>query len=375
MPPAAESMIIPAASASVSAAASAPAMHPIVIRFGRLGDMVLLSALLNLLHRRYGKPCWLIGSGPWSEQLYRGHQDVARIWTLFGRHTPLFLGPMWWRVLWVLRHSGRSPIYVCETKGTRALKRVQRLLAIAGVEPQRCVFLCEDLIRDKEHFVDCLLRFGKQTPSTLQAQNYPWPQVDAAPRLNVPETERRKCDAWIRTQGWSGRPIVLVHPGNRKSTRLRLFRKEQADDKAWSLCNWSELLHRVQETLPQAQIVLCGSPRELALLRQIRSASGLDIGVSVHLPVRQLSALCEGAQCMLSVDTGPAHVAAAVGLPLVVLFGETSPCHWLPRSFCGSPVIGLGGPPSVRHVNQISVQAVFDAWRSLPVGADCKPAP
>src|ERR1017187_8567244 len=109
------------AAAASAAAATAPGLHPILIRFGRLGDMVMLSPLLNLLHRRYRNPCWLIGSGPWSAQLYRGQEDVARIWSLFGRHTPFLLGPTWWRVLWALRHSGRSPIYVCETPSSHAL--------------------------------------------------------------------------------------------------------------------------------------------------------------------------------------------------------------------------------------------------------------
>ena len=96
--------------------------------------------------------------------------------------------------------------------------------------------------------------------------------------------------------------------------------------------------------------------------------SGLHDVVALHLPLRRLFPLCEVAHSMISVDTGPAHVAAAVGSPLVVLFGNNSPRHWLPRSFCGSPVIGLGGAPGFRHVNQISVQAVFEAWRSLPAG-------
>src|ERR1019366_1245122 len=64
----ANSLLVQAGQASLSAtasaaAAAAPGLHPIVIRFGRLGDMVLLSPLLNLLRRRYRMPCWLIGSG------------------------------------------------------------------------------------------------------------------------------------------------------------------------------------------------------------------------------------------------------------------------------------------------------------------------
>jgi len=60
------------------AAGSAPALIPIVIRFGRLGDMVLLSPLLNLLHRRYRNPCWLIGSGPWSALLRCVQQNLPQ---------------------------------------------------------------------------------------------------------------------------------------------------------------------------------------------------------------------------------------------------------------------------------------------------------
>jgi ADP-heptose:LPS heptosyltransferase len=342
------------------------ALAPIVIRFGRLGDMVLLGPLLNLLHRRYRTPCWLIGSGPWSVQLYRGHEDVARIWSLFGRHTPLLLGPTWWRLIWTLRRSGNSPIYVCETTASHALKRIKSLLWLAGIEPARCVYLQEDAVYSSEHRIDSLLRFGKQTPAALRAGDYPPVEVAPAPRLKVSDPERLDCAAWVEAQGWSGRPIILIQPGNRRSMRRRGLQRVPADDKAWPLAKWCELLHRLRQSLPQAQIVLCGSRQELSMLRGISRAAQLDGVVGLHLPLRRLLALCEIAHCMISVDTGPAHVAAAVGSPLIVLFGQSSPRHWLPRGAYGAPVVALGGPPAARHVDAISVGAVFDAWRSLP---------
>ena len=58
---------------------SAPPVQPIVIWFGRVGDMILLSALLGALHRRYGRPCHLIGAGAWTAELYASHSDVARV--------------------------------------------------------------------------------------------------------------------------------------------------------------------------------------------------------------------------------------------------------------------------------------------------------
>ena len=329
----------------------------------------MLSPLLNLLRRRYRLPCWLFGAGPWSAQLYRGHQDIARIWSLEGRHTPLLLGPGWWLMLWALRRSGNSPVYVCETAASERLNRIKNLLTLAGVEWDRCVFLPDEDLAGSEHRVDALLRFGRQTPVALQAADYPWQQVNPVPRLNVRQQDRLECDAWIRTQAWSGGPVVLVQPGNRRSMRQNCWRQHGVDDKAWSLLNWSALLRCVHASVPGVQIVLCGSRRELALLRRIRDVTGLSEVVAVHLPLGRLLALCEIAHSMISVDTGPAHVAAALGSPLVVLFGDRSPSHWLPRSVCGAPVIGLGGSPGVRHVNEISVQAVFHAWRSLSLGA------
>lgn len=345
------------------------ALRPIVIRFGRVGDMVMLSPLLNLLHRRFGMPCWLIGSGEWSEQLYQGHDDVAGVWSVAGRHTPLLLGPSWWRVIWTLRHSGDSPIYIAEANTSPQLNRIKGALRLAGVAPERCVFLPEEDMRNGgEHRVDNLVQFGTHTPAALKAADYPWPQVQPAPRLKALNEERLSCNAWIKDRGWSGRPIVLVWPGNRRNMRQR-WRPDGLDHKAWSVANWSALLRRIHDSLPQAQMVLCGSRDELPLLREIQASTALEQVVAVQMPLGRLLPLCEVVHSAISVDTGPAHIAAAMGSPLVVLFGNSSPRHWLPRSFCHAPVIALGGVPQVTHVNQIPVQAVFDAWRSLPAAA------
>jgi len=88
-----------------------------------------------------------------------------------------------------------------------------------------------------------------------------------------------------------------------------------------------------------------------------------------------LFALYESAQSMVSVDTGPAHAAAALSLPLVVLYGAENPAYWLPRSPSGSKVIGVGGPPVATRADQVSVDTVFEAWRKVSGYADAVPAP
>lgn len=117
--------------------------------------------------------------------------------------------------------------------------------------------------------------------------------------------------------------------------------------------------------MPSAVILLCGAPRETLLLSWIREATPLEAVVTAEIPLGRLLALCQVAHDMISVDTGPAHAAAALGLPLLVLFGALAQSEWGPRSSSGSPVVGVGGPPVSRRLDEISVDTVYEAWLSL----------
>jgi heptosyltransferase-2/heptosyltransferase-3 len=351
----------------MSSSATPIARQPIVIWFGRVGDLILLSTLFDILHRRYGRPCRLVGAGVWTAEIYRTHRDVAEVDCL-RRYTPFFFDPAWWRALWALRRNRSDPVYVCEYD-PRKLKRIRRLLTLSGTDPDRCLFLTEEASCREAHWVDRLVSFGRLTPKALRASDYPWP-IDnpplCAPRLEVSEAARAECSAWIAAQGWSGRPLVLVQPGNRRTMRGKKLRVSPMDDKAWPIERWAALLRRVHAHMPEAVIILCGAPRETLLLGWIHAAVQLPQAVfTAEIPLGRLLALCDAAHSMISVDTGPAHAAAALGLPLLVLFGGHSQAEWLPRSSSGSPVMGIGGPPHSTRLDQISEDTVFEAWLTL----------
>ena len=314
----------------------------------------------------------MLGAGVWNSQLYAGHPDVGRVWT-FTRHVPFVLGVTWWRVILELRRSDPSPIYVLERQ-PRQLARIRRLLALSRVDPARCVFASDERTGDGEHWMDLLTRVAQRTPPALNAADYPLPQLSrkaAAPRLSVRESERAEMEAWLSRQGWTGQRLVLIQPGNFRTMSRKAERWERsgADDKAWPLENWAALMRLIGDSSPSVQIVLCGAPPETGMLHRIKLASGLPTVITASVPLRALFALCDLAESMISIDTGPAHAAAALGLPVAVMYGAESPSRWLPRSPSGSAVIGIGGPPLSTRVDQISVHEVFNAWRSLPTAA------
>ena len=343
-------------------------LSPVVIRFGRLGDTILLQPLLRKLHLRYGQPCRLLALGDWPAVLYSNQSEVDSCIPLRSQYGPMWLRPQRWRAALALRQLRDAPFYVCEPE-LRARAKVRPMLTLAGVPAEHCSFI-EDLpLRQDEHWVDWLLRFGDSTPTAFRGQAVPLARAPAAsPDLQVSVAERTDRDAWLRAQGMFGRPLVLLQPANKRTMRWNGVRRADDDDKSWPAERWAALVRAIGYRLPQAQILLCGAPAEAAYLDTLLAVldtASLRIDAAV-LPLGRMKALLEVAHSMVSVDTGPAHLAAAVGCPLVVLMGARSPQQWKPRSASGSAVSLLGGLPAVRRVDEIDVAQVITAWRELP---------
>jgi heptosyltransferase-2/heptosyltransferase-3 len=347
-------------------AASGPPLQSTVLYFARLGDMVMLSALLDFLHRRFHLPSQVIGAGAWNADMYLENPDVESTWW-FGRHFPFPLTLAWPNVARALRASHPGPVYICEHH-YRQLPRIKRILSFAGVDPGRCVFI-DETPGTVHHSVDRLIRLGERTPPLLREADYPIPTQDTpwAPRLRVLDADRVDLHAWLTSKGWAGKPIILVQPGNHRSMsrKRKRWKRLNTDNKAWPTDRWVTLLQKVHTQMPDALIMLRGLDEELPMLQEIQDAAALGCVVVASVYLRRLFALCEYSHSMISVDTGPAHAAAALGLPLVVMYGAEEQRFWLPRSPTGSPVLGVGGPPESTRADQISAETVFAAWCRL----------
>jgi heptosyltransferase-2/heptosyltransferase-3 len=225
-----------------------------------------------------------------------------------------------------------------------------------------------------------VLRFGRTTPAAFRAADYPWRDEDAhaAPRLYLDAKDRADADAWLRQRALADAPLVLLQPGNWHLRRW--WQEREVDPKFWPVESWVGLLRSVHESLPAANLLLCGSPVETPVCEAIAREANLPRLklATTDLPVRRLLGVLERAHSMVSVDSGPAHLAAAMGCPLVVLYGgKYSPQNWARRSAFGQPIVNLGAQPPTAGVARIAPAQVFAAWRGLSAarpalpGADC----
>jgi heptosyltransferase-2/heptosyltransferase-3 len=340
---------------------------PVVIRFGRLGDTILLQPLLHKLHVRYGQPCQLLALGDWSPTLYSAQPEVAGCIHLRSQYGPLWMHPQRWRAALALRRLRGSPFYICEPE-FRTRTKIRPMLALAGVPPEHCTFIEHTPSLEDEHWVDWLLRFGDTTPLAFRASctlaAFP---IHAAPQLRVSAAERVDRNAWLRAQGMSGRPLVLLQPANKRTMRWNGVRAAEDDDKSWPAERWAALARAINSRQPQAQVLFCGSAAEAGYLDSLLTVVKAESPriAAAALPLGRLKALLEIAHSMVSIDTGPAHLAAAMGCPLVVLMGSRSPQLWTPRSESGSEVRVLGGLPAVQRVDEIETAQVVGAWEAL----------
>ena len=137
-------------------------LHPFVFRHGRIGDMVMMTAVLRALHERYGAPCYLVGMDPWIHDMYRDHPDVAACWHL-PRKAPFAFGLAWPSVVRALRRSTPGPVYVFEHH-RREVPRIRRLLALSGIDPRRCLYIDQEPGTERL-WLDVLLEFAARTPA------------------------------------------------------------------------------------------------------------------------------------------------------------------------------------------------------------------
>jgi heptosyltransferase-2/heptosyltransferase-3 len=87
--------------------------------------------------------------------------------------------------------------------------------------------------------------------------------------------------------------------------------------------------------------------------------------VADGLPIGILLPLLERASSLISVDTGPAHAAAALNCPTVALFGESDPLLYRPGGVTTPAVTLVGQIDGHPDILAIEPATVIAAWREL----------
>jgi len=173
--------------------------------------------------------------------------------------------------------------------------------------------------------------------------------VKDAPRLPQLKTRienDRAIDAILRKEKADiGAPLVGLFPGAGHPSRR------------WALEKFAELADFLARNDGVRPIIFAG-PEERSLVTEMRARFPRSSVILHGLTIRQLASAQARLAAFVSNDTGPMHIAAAVGTPIVLLLDRRAPESYLP----------LSEPKKVIYsatIPEITVEEVYEATREL----------
>jgi ADP-heptose:LPS heptosyltransferase len=299
--------------------------HTLVVRLDNAGDVLLAGPAVRAVAAGSDRVSVLAGPhGASAARLLPGVDDV-----------------LVWRCPWIDPHPDQvQPAEVDRVvellRGLRADRALvltsfhqsplptALLLRMAGVPWVGAV--SEDYpgsLLDLRHHVDGDLPEAERALSLAAAAGFGLPPGDdgaLAVRRPLPDVSRLLP---------AGRFVVL-HPGTSVPAR------------AWPVPRFAQAARLLGER--GVQVVVTGAPSERPLTAEVAAGTtARDLGGSTSLP--ELAAVLDRADAVVVGNTGPAHLAAAVGTPVVSLFAPTVPAaRWAPYRV---PVVLLGDQQAV----------------------------
>jgi len=169
-------------------------------------------------------------------------------------------------------------------------------------------------------------------------------EADHWPRLNVGQASRLSLTSERDLDGdrRDACPTLAIHPGS------------GSEKKNWPEEKWAELLRQLLQST-SLQLLLVGGEAEGDRLRRFATALRSErIRVAQSLPLPELARRLESCAAFIGHDSGISHLAAALGVPALILWSDTIEEIWRP------PQENVFILKSTRGLNTIGVEQVME---------------
>jgi lipopolysaccharide heptosyltransferase I len=289
----------------------------LLIKPSSLGDIVLALPALSALQRSFpdAKISWLVR--PEFASLLKNHPDLTEV-ILFDRK---FLGQAWFHpgafvsLLSLIRRLRRGRFDTVidlqglfRTASLAWLSGSKRRFGIANPREFAHIFYTDKITQDYSciHLVDYYLRMVAAAGAQIGRPEFRLPKDSAADKIVKKLLMKHKVNL--------DNYVVLV-PGAARP------------EKRWLAWNFSEIADKIAEKFGSS-IVATGLKKEQVLIEVLQKLATTRIAnLAGQTSILELVALLKGARLVVSNDTGPGHIAAALGVPVVMLFGPTNPAR------------------------------------------------
>ncbi len=155
-----------------------------------------------------------------------------------------------------------------------------------------------------------------------QLEAYGIPIEDRFPRLYLSEEDRVWAEDYLKKMGLSGgvkSQLIVIHPGS------------GSRKKVWPLKKFLSLLQHLRLRTDSKFLIILGPAEPADVQKSFEEMRDERVLMVKNLSLLQLASLMEGCRLFIGNDSGISHMASALGLPTLVLFGPTDSRVWSPR--------------------------------------------
>jgi heptosyltransferase-2/heptosyltransferase-3 len=299
------------------ASAAASPRRVLVVDLDNLGDLLLATPAIRALRRRFPDATLDALVTEYAAPALRGNPHIDEILTC---DKAVAVGPVRSRIhlAWRLRRRRYDLGVILEAHwGFAGFAEI--LLAAAGVPRRigRDLGKYHDLLTDRvpvrqQHWVDTYLDVVGLVDAAADGRG-----MDAVIRAEDVEA----VDTWARAHNLTrAAPLVLFPGGNQHLISRR-----------WGVRGFAAVGDALAGRLA-APVILIGGPQDAGLINDLRGLMRApSVPATGALSWGATGALLRGCRLFITNDSGPLHLAAAVGAPTVAVFGPTDPTVFGPR--------------------------------------------
>lgn len=275
-----------------------------------IGDAVMAIPTLSALRARFPESRITLLAKPPVAALFEHHPVIDRllVYESPGRHAGM-IGL--WRLVRSIREGGFDLAFLLQNAFEAAL-----ISAAAGI-PERAGYAA-----DGRRFL-LTKSLDKKTAPSHQREAYlhlmrlfgPEGRFEKSPYLVITEKEKQAASDLLFEAGiarWD--PVIGINPG-----------AAYGSSKRWDPVRFAAVADRLQERSP-GKVVIFGGPAEVPIAEEVRrNMKHPAVVVAGKTSVRMMMALIARCRLFVTNDSGPMHIASALGVPVVAVFGPTNP--------------------------------------------------
>ena len=325
----------------------------LVIRLDRLGDVVLTTPVIQRLREAYPEAWLAMMVRPVCREVVDGNpllNDVI-LYDKDGRHRGI-LGTV--RFAWGLRRFRfDTAVVVHPTHRSHWIPWLAGIPVRIGYDRKSGWLLSRRVAHHKqdgerheaEYALELLQVLGLSSPAS------------PAPFVPVRAEAQRAVEDVLRREGIEpSETLVAIHPS------------ASCVSKRWMPQRFAEVADRLIDA-QRLRIILIAGAEDAAHAQAVeRAMRHHPLNLAGKLSVGELAGLLQRCRLLISNDSGPVHIAAAVGTQVVTLFGRAqagvNAARWRPLG-PRHVVLDKSGPSRFTSIDELTVDEVYDAARAV----------